>query len=720
MPNLKAMDRTQQDIRRTFQAIVATVDAARRKTSSNKRGKQSAASAPKETIEKANNSFARDLFFENTNIFQIAAEKNIGRSEQTVRHYANTLFERYVNEPAQRIRDPLHLLRFSNRETEGLLRMTLSVPFHSAEEVRAHKQKLTLHGIRAECYVDMTEGNTLLEIQDKVIAKLKRRFSNWPGKLDKLTTYLESGIQKRGQEEGNVLLEQLRYHSSFSDNWECFEHYANQMLDDLNRPNENRILRIWGSFQFEDDALNRKYRFGNYCLTRSCPRIDISELSCAAQDNNDTVSGDTTMHSETPCRPTQAGLPQTEAEDRLSATEQDHGASVNSVETVPAVAEPIVPEETPQARAPPVPYTLNDIKQKTNVRELLTKAYYAAYKIKKTWTDSEMERIIRRYYRANRKHFLAGRLPESLRILTSEEQEALQNTALSQTPVPQDTANPGTQEPLPLVRCETTEPIPSTVESQSSSPIPTTSEKRPKTNVVPSRKRPIVYDSITDSETESPIVEHPPKRPAVYLEDSITGLSEYIGTGSPAPIPISDTVNIQSSINFEPPIFSTQNVVDEELAPVTREIVAQNEPELWVHNPSPSDGNTSMSVTIAHIDELCPESPETVILVSPETPTLIKREPQAQSSVNYSDREGSVELVPLEPAEIIVLDDSASITDDESVTYEPVETVTQPRSSPTSPTMSRVNELFRLSEQDGCAVEQSPETVTAGTVGNNV
>ncbi|XP_050100646.1 uncharacterized protein LOC126581192 isoform X2 [Anopheles aquasalis] len=716
MPNDKALYRTQQDIQQMFRAI---------KTAT-RRDKTPATPTPAETTAMAHNTFAQDVFFKNTNILQIAAKEKIGRSEERVKHHAIRLYERYVNDRAQRIRAPFHQLRFSSQKAEGLFRMALNVPIESAEQMEAHRRMLALHGIRHECFVDITQNNIVLEDQAAVVAKLQRAFTNWSAKLTKLPKYLQPRIEKRAMAKRNALLEQLRYHSNFSDLWEGVNNYENQMLEDLKHPSEQRVLRLWRNFQFDDDELNRRYKLGIHrprrSLSRSCSSEDVAGPSRTQEDDHDPVYHDA-MQPETCCSPARSDLAETVPDDNMLATPQDYGAKGNSAERV--LAAPSAAEEAPRTGSPPVPYTLEDIKQKTNVHELMKNMYSSAYNITKTWTHSQMERVIRRYYKSNRDTFRAGRLPDSLRLLSKEEQEALQNASICTAPQQDADASTSTRETQKISSAQSaTEPMPSRVEEPCTS-SPTTTTKRTTTNLVQSRKRPIVYDSITDSETESPVLHQNSKRPAVYLEDSTTGLSEYIGLGSPAPTPISDTMNIQSSLRFEPSICSTQNVADEELAHATPhcDAVSLNEAELQERNPSPNtslsvtytDANTSLSVTVRHMDEQRAESPETLNLVSPETPTSIKQEPEIQSNRrNYSGYEGFVEVVPLESPEIIVLDDSIPLTDDEQITYEPPETVSQPRTSPTSPTMSRINEIFRLPEQDdGLTVSEigTPEGV---------
>ncbi|ETN65428.1 hypothetical protein AND_002799 [Anopheles darlingi] len=846
MPN--PVDRTQTDIRRTFRAILTGVA---QQTSNIHRNKPT---VPSET-RNVGNPYARDVFFKNTNILEIAAQIMVGRSERKVNDYANALYNKYVEQPAQRIRDPFHRLKFSSREAEGLFRMALNVPFENAEQVHAYHRMLLQHGIRKLCLVDMTRGNIVLEDQAVVVNKLQRRFNYWSGKLDKLTVYLEARIANRAKSGRSVLLEQLQNHSTFSKIWQALEHFQARILDDLERASEDRILgEIWNDFRFNDDALNRKYKFGKYCPTRTtsvarssedvsipndvmhsetvlatpttsrnaqrvfCPpesQTEPEDVWVATQHDHPCRPSDRVFsHKETQtvvetrsvatqhdhrCRPAERVLShketQTEPACRLVGTQQNHGANENITTTVIAVT------AAPGDNAPVVPlaepYTLEDIKGKTNVYELLTTLY--TDKFKKTLGVSQKELAVKRYYNLHRNLFLAGKLPNSLRLLTTEEREALQHPSNTQSPLLQQPScsRDGTEQRSSAIVHTGTEPAPSSAElnamfnspasaapetipssaelnpifNSSASPTPervhssavlntvsnspasattetipstaelrtvsnssapavseTIPEKQPKKNVAPVRKRPIVYDSDLSNSDDSSIVQSAPtckrQRAVTYLEDSITGISEQINRGSPAPVSTSQPVDTQSSLQFEPLVCSTQNI-DQELAPYTPGIVTQNEPESQEPNPSPSEANTT-SVTLVHLPPAIPTSmnqlpPETPVvdLLSSESPTLVKHEPQEQLPGNYSSYEGFVEVVPVDSPEVILIDDSTLFTEDDLIIYEPEEIVGPERIIPTSPTMSRINELFRFPQQNAdYAGEPSSDIGTTGVVGH--
>ncbi|KFB39493.1 hypothetical protein ZHAS_00006989 [Anopheles sinensis] len=213
-----------------------------------------------------NDSFAKQIFSQHTNIEQILLEKLPERSEKTRQKYQQMLYERYVQDSAVsgRLADPLHLLRFETRFWAGLFRMATRVPIPTEAAYKEMASSLAKVGEKKICFVDMTRNNVLLEDQRDVIQLLQTSFNNWSGKLGKLQKYLESSQrireQKAAKEEAK-LLQLIKKHSNCKKEWLKFHA---RLIHDLLGPIEKRVLLIWREFEFDDDALNRKYSVGRY------------------------------------------------------------------------------------------------------------------------------------------------------------------------------------------------------------------------------------------------------------------------------------------------------------------------------------------------------------------------------------------------------------------------------------------------------------------------
>uniref|UniRef100_A0A182N2X9 Uncharacterized protein n=1 Tax=Anopheles dirus TaxID=7168 RepID=A0A182N2X9_9DIPT len=113
------------------------------------------------------NSYARQLYFQHTNLTELIAKKLPKRSETTRRNYATQLYELFLLQPDMRIHDPFHEVRFDTRYNEGLFYMARNIPLITEQTLTQHKQTLAAAGIRQLCFVDMTKNNLMLEYQEK-------------------------------------------------------------------------------------------------------------------------------------------------------------------------------------------------------------------------------------------------------------------------------------------------------------------------------------------------------------------------------------------------------------------------------------------------------------------------------------------------------------------------------------------------------------------------
>uniref|UniRef100_A0A182M7B9 Uncharacterized protein n=1 Tax=Anopheles culicifacies TaxID=139723 RepID=A0A182M7B9_9DIPT len=230
-----------------------------------------------------NNAYARELFFRHTNIMEVAAKKNPGRSETIQRNYADQCYTSYVVEPKYRIRSRLEEVRFDTHCWEGLYRMALKIPLTSAQEHDTYNRNLAKSGIKQLLYVDMTRNNRLFEMQNDIIKKLKEKFRNWSGKLDKLSTYL-TRYQKIHEQRNRYFLYLLKHKSSIKDSAIVqMPHVLQQLVEEIRLPCEKRKNALWEMLRFDDDAHNKKFGTGDYS---KFPRMKDIESDEAIANNS--------------------------------------------------------------------------------------------------------------------------------------------------------------------------------------------------------------------------------------------------------------------------------------------------------------------------------------------------------------------------------------------------------------------------------------------------
>ncbi|XP_058124087.1 uncharacterized protein LOC131265790 isoform X2 [Anopheles coustani] len=209
-----------------------------------------------------NDAFAKQIFFQHTNIEQIVLDKMAERSERTRQKYQQILYERYVQNPLGRLSDPLHMLRFETPFWEGLFSMATKIPIPTEAAYQTMVSSLAKDGVKKMSFVDMTRNNLVLEDQREVIQLLQSKFSNWSGKLLKLKKYLkgcQQGRERNAAKEKEKLLRLIVKRSNYKKQWHRF---LDRIIYELRGPVEKRTLFIWHKFAFDDDALNRKYNVG--------------------------------------------------------------------------------------------------------------------------------------------------------------------------------------------------------------------------------------------------------------------------------------------------------------------------------------------------------------------------------------------------------------------------------------------------------------------------
>lgn len=248
------------------------------------------------------NVYAREIFFEHTNIKEVVAKKLPERSETTRQKYASMLYRLYLQEPEQRIREHLHEVRFDTRFNEGLFRMALKMPLNSAQDWDRHKETLAKGGIEKVCLVDMTQCNRVLGYQKKVISQVKEQFQHWSGKLNKLPSYLMM-CQRKRESEDRKFVSLLKHHSTLKNSRTLqIPHVVKDLVCERWLPSERRTLLIWIKLRFDDDDLNKKYEVGEYSKFRynvpvepaevvehSTHVIDLDDEENIPRDNNCTV-----------------------------------------------------------------------------------------------------------------------------------------------------------------------------------------------------------------------------------------------------------------------------------------------------------------------------------------------------------------------------------------------------------------------------------------------
>lgn len=94
---------------------------------------------------------------------------------------------------------------------------------------------LALNGLKKICFVDMTKNNVLFDARLKVAGE-------------------EEKVLQLVKNHSNLKIMRHRIRGTFQD----------RILCDLLGPIEKRVLLIWDTFEFDDDALNRKYKVGRY------------------------------------------------------------------------------------------------------------------------------------------------------------------------------------------------------------------------------------------------------------------------------------------------------------------------------------------------------------------------------------------------------------------------------------------------------------------------
>uniref|UniRef100_A0A182W5F7 Uncharacterized protein n=1 Tax=Anopheles minimus TaxID=112268 RepID=A0A182W5F7_9DIPT len=115
------------------------------------------------------NEYARQLFFEHTNI-KAVVEKHHCESITTEKEiHAERYYSMYVRTPRNRKDLIIEEIKFDTRFWEGSFRMALKIPLTSAEEYEAYKKNLAKWGFGKMLFVDMTKQNALLEYPGEMV-----------------------------------------------------------------------------------------------------------------------------------------------------------------------------------------------------------------------------------------------------------------------------------------------------------------------------------------------------------------------------------------------------------------------------------------------------------------------------------------------------------------------------------------------------------------------
>ncbi|XP_021701621.1 uncharacterized protein LOC5564190 [Aedes aegypti] len=556
----------------------------------------------------ADNPYAQEIFMYKTNVHDVVTRIVLARDgeegmERRVRKFKRKLYRMFANEPKNRIRYPLDLVRFESSYYEYRFFLALHKPLHSDEQYQDYKEQLVAAGI-AESWVTMRKNNRLLVYEDRIVQKLKGKFKEWSLKLDKLDYYLmdmhskqpvpkvpkiveattETVVSTPSESEDN-LLEQILKHSNANERFTS--HQIRALFPHILRSLEHSDDMQW--LIFENDELNKRFKLGDYAPivpqeaeeVVNVPEVESQAESVASNSRSSSVASPDSeiaqMRSEMAMTQPRE-LIQLESsrfvdtQALVNVLEQSENVAVGeSQQQVEELVEPIVAEEVQHELSPMITpaqvevieisdspmheddeiqikeeflYTLDYFRKFTNIEQ------YIMHEIKqkhpKTYEKklSKLDQYVERYYKSAMPLLLKNQLPPNLRLLSRKERKQRQASMVETGQRLNTSGSSSVISELP----------PPTTQSEEVSPI-----------------------------TETPFVPRVPRkaRLIVYEEDE-----DDISTQPNLP---ADTLPMPNTEDFLPPVCSTQLPCESLASPPRRRDTPFNSPSVSiVPNQSPS------------------------------------------------------------------------------------------------------------------------------------
>ncbi|XP_058818096.1 uncharacterized protein LOC131681358 [Topomyia yanbarensis] len=432
----------------------------------------------------ADNMYARELFMSKTNIRDVAREvvvSTLKKSydsntlEKIIRKHRETLYRGFADNPKYRIRDPLHLVRFESPYYEYRFFLALNKPLRSEEEYYDYRTTLQDAGV-TECWVNMRKKNYLLRLQDAVVETIKAKCGkNWSGKLEKMSVYLmdaykmnkrkeisrskpkkQSNGKSFASTENNKLLDAILNHSNFGRR--CNENQIKVMFSNVQKDFEQ--IKRMNSLVFDDDDLNKQYQLGVYRTQSTANPAEVPAVldPSPVENSNNSISTVESFSSEIAQMQAEMAMTQpselrppsgsyfanteqiiTALEPHSSVTPMDN-IQPGTVQTSATLTEnslitPGQPEmyesydsltNTPTKNTShdtnrEICYTLQYLRNYTNVEEVVLELIKQNRKIKPDQRAQLLDKYVNKYYDRMKHIFAENKFPSEVRLLTKKE-----------------------------------------------------------------------------------------------------------------------------------------------------------------------------------------------------------------------------------------------------------------------------------------------------------